>query len=154
MSIQLTINGKAHEVDVAPETPLLWAIRDAAGLKGTKYGCGVGVCGACTVEVDGNAVRSCSVQVGDVAGADITTIEGLGEDGSHPLQEAWIAEQAPQCGYCQPGMIMAAKAMLKTTPNPTDEDIRNQITNVCRCGTYPRIAKAIKRAAKATAEEA
>ena len=150
MSIQLSINGEDRSVDVAPDTPLLWVIRDAVGLKGTKYGCGVGVCGACTVEVEGNAVRSCSVTVKDVEGSAITTIEGLSEDGSHPLQEAWIEEQVPQCGYCQPGMIMAAKVMLQSNPSPSEEDIRSQITNVCRCGTYPRITRAIQRAARST----
>lgn len=154
MSISLNINGKDHEVEVAADTPLLWTIRDIVGLKGTKYGCGVGVCGACTVEVDGNAVRSCSVSTGDVQGAAITTIEGLGEDGSHPLQQAWIAEQVPQCGYCQPGMIMAAKVMLASNPSPSEADIRNQITNVCRCGTYPRISRAIRRAAQSGAGKA
>lgn len=148
MSMTLNINGEDRSVDVAPDTPLLWVIRDAVGLKGTKYGCGVGVCGACTVEVDGNAVRSCSVTVKDVAASAITTIEGLSEDGSHPLQQAWIEEQVPQCGYCQPGMIMAAKVMLQSNPSPSDADIRSQITNVCRCGTYPRITRAIQRAAR------
>ncbi|WP_394728800.1 (2Fe-2S)-binding protein [Altererythrobacter sp. GH1-8] len=148
MSITLNINGENRSIDVASDTPLLWAIRDAIGLKGTKYGCGVGVCGACTVEVDGNAVRSCSVTVKDVEGSPITTIEGLSEDGLHPLQEAWIEEQVPQCGYCQPGMIMAAKVMLQSNPSPSEADIRSQITNVCRCGTYPRITRAIQRAAR------
>lgn len=150
MTIQLKINGENRSVDVAPDTPLLWVIRDAVGLKGTKYGCGVGVCGACTVEVDGSAVRSCSVTVKDVEGGAITTIEGLSEDGSHPLQEAWIEEQVPQCGYCQPGMIMAAKVMLQSNSSPSEDDIRSQITNVCRCGTYPRITRAIQRAARST----
>jgi isoquinoline 1-oxidoreductase alpha subunit len=153
MSISLNINGKDHEVDASPDTPLLWTIRDFVGLKGTKYGCGVGVCGACTVEVDGNAVRSCSVSTSDVEGAAITTIEGLSEDGSHPLQEAWIAEQVPQCGYCQPGMIMAAKVMLASNASPSEADIRSQITNVCRCGTYPRITRAIRSAAQAGADK-
>ena len=152
MSITLTVNGKTHDIDLAPETPLLWAIRDAVGLKGTKFGCGVGVCGACTVNVDGVAVRSCTVPVGDVADTQVTTIEGLSDDGSHPLQKAWIAEQVPQCGYCQPGMIMAASAMIKDNPALSDDDIRNQLTNICRCGTYPRIIKAIRRAIADTHE--
>lgn len=150
MSISMKINGETLAIDAAPDTPLLWAIRDIAGLKGTKFGCGVGVCGACTVEVEGNAVRSCSVTVQDVAGSEITTIEGLSEDGLHPLQAAWIEEQVPQCGYCQPGMIMAAKVMLQSNSSPSEEDIRSQITNVCRCGTYPRITRAIQRAARSS----
>lgn len=150
MSVQITVNGTDHEVDLDPQTPLLWAIRDALGLKGTKFGCGVGSCGACTVEVDGMALRSCAIATGDVAGMVITTIEGMPQDGGlHPIQQAWIDEQVPQCGYCQPGMIMAVSAMLKETPEPSDAQISEQITNVCRCGTYPRIRKAIHRAAKA-----
>lgn len=150
MSVQITVNGTDHEVDLDPQTPLLWAIRDALGLKGTKFGCGVGSCGACTVEVDGMALRSCAIATGDVAGMAITTIEGMPQDGGlHPIQQAWIEEQVPQCGYCQPGMIMAVSAMLKETPEPSDAQISEQITNVCRCGTYPRIRKAIHRAAKA-----
>lgn len=150
MSVQITVNGTDHEVDLDPQTPLLWAIRDALGLKGTKFGCGVGSCGACTVEVDGMALRSCAIATGDVAGMAITTIEGMPQDGGlHPIQQAWIDEQVPQCGYCQPGMIMAVSAMLKETPEPSDAQISEQITNVCRCGTYPRIRKAIHRAAKA-----
>lgn len=154
MSIQLNVNGKPHQVDVAPDTPLLWVIRDAVGLKGTKFGCGVGVCGACTVEIDGVSVRSCSVPVGDAAEMNITTIEGLGEkDAPHAIQQAWIDEQVPQCGYCQPGMMMATKALLSDNPQPSEDDIREQITNICRCGTYGRIMKAIQRAAKNTAEQ-
>ncbi|MBS7669074.1 (2Fe-2S)-binding protein [Croceicoccus gelatinilyticus] len=150
MSVQITVNGTDHEVDLDPQTPLLWAIRDALGLKGTKFGCGVGSCGACTVEVDGMALRSCAIATGDVAGMAITTIEGMPQGGGlHPIQQAWIDEQVPQCGYCQPGMIMAVSAMLKETPEPSDAQISEQITNVCRCGTYPRIRKAIHRAAKA-----
>lgn len=151
MSISLNVNGETYDVDVAPETPLLWAIRDAVGLKGTKFGCGVGVCGTCTVDLDGLAVRSCSVPVSDAQGTQITTIEGLGnEDDTHPIQQAWIDEQVPQCGYCQPGMMMAAFAMLKANSKPSDEEIRAQMTNICRCGTYGRIFKAIRRAAEET----
>jgi isoquinoline 1-oxidoreductase subunit alpha len=145
--IVLTVNGQRHELDIEPETPLLWALRDEIGLTGTKYGCGIAQCGACTVHVDGQAMRSCSVAVSDVANAEITTIEGLSADGSHPVQKAWLAEDVPQCGYCQSGQIMAAAAFLKDTPNPTDADIDDGITNICRCGTYPRIRAAIHRAA-------
>jgi isoquinoline 1-oxidoreductase alpha subunit len=145
--IILTVNGQRHELDIEPETPLLWALRDEIGLTGTKYGCGIAQCGACTVHVDGQATRSCSVAVSDVANAQITTIEGLSTDGSHPVQKAWLAEDVPQCGYCQSGQIMAAAAFLKETPNPTDADIDSGITNICRCGTYPRIRAAIHRAA-------
>lgn len=144
----LNINGKPHELPVEPEMPLLWAIRDAAGLTGTKFGCGKGICGACTVHIDGTAMRSCSIPVSFAAGKAITTIEGLSGDGrSHPVQKAWIEENVPQCGYCQSGQIMAAAAFLKTNPNPSDEDIRNGITNLCRCGTYLRIRAAIRKAA-------
>jgi isoquinoline 1-oxidoreductase alpha subunit len=145
--IVLTVNGQRHEVDIEPETPLLWVLRDEIGLTGTKYGCGIAQCGACTVHVDGQATRSCSVAVSDVANAQITTIEGLSSDGSHPVQKAWLAEDVPQCGYCQSGQIMAAAAFLKEMPNPTDADIDDGITNICRCGTYPRIRAAIHRAA-------
>jgi isoquinoline 1-oxidoreductase alpha subunit len=145
--IVLTVNGQRHELDIEPETPLLWVLRDEIGLTGTKYGCGIAQCGACTVHVDGQATRSCSVAVSDVAGAEITTIEGLSADGGHPVQKAWLAEDVPQCGYCQSGQIMAAAAFLKETPNPTDADIDGGITNICRCGTYPRIRAAIHRAA-------
>ncbi|WP_439533558.1 (2Fe-2S)-binding protein [Polymorphobacter sp.] len=147
MTVSLTINGRKRSIEAEADMPLLWALRDDAGLKGTKFGCGVGVCGACTVLVDGVAIRSCSVSVGDVGTARIVTIEGLAGDGDHPLQKAWIAEQVPQCGYCQPGMIMAAAALIAETPRPSDTDINEQITNVCRCGTYPRIRRAIHRAA-------
>ena len=152
MSIQLNVNGKNYKADVAQDSPLLWAIRDAIGLKGTKFGCGVGVCGACTVEIDGVPVRSCTMPVGDAADMKITTIEGLGDEGSpHPIQQAWIDEQVPQCGYCQSGMMMATKVLLTNNPQPSEDDIREQITNICRCGTYGRIIKAIRRAAKNTA---
>jgi isoquinoline 1-oxidoreductase alpha subunit len=144
----LIINGKSLDLPVEGEMPLLWAIRDAAGLTGTKFGCGKGLCGACTVLVDGAALRSCSIPVSFAAGKSITTIEGLSADGrSHPLQQAWIAENVPQCGYCQSGQIMAAAAFLKNNPQPSDQDIRNGITNLCRCGTYLRIQAAIRRAA-------
>jgi aerobic-type carbon monoxide dehydrogenase small subunit (CoxS/CutS family) len=145
--IVLTVNGQRHELDIEPETPLLWVLRDELGLTGTKYGCGIAQCGACTVHVDGQATRSCSVAVSDVGDAQITTIEGLSADGSHPVQKAWLAEDVPQCGYCQSGQIMAAAAFLKDKPNPSDADIDDGITNICRCGTYPRIRAAIHRAA-------
>ena len=147
MAINLRVNGKEHSIDVDPETPLLWVLRDNLGLTGTKYGCGIAACGACTVHVDGVAERSCAVPVEFADGTDITTIEGLSEDRSHPVQEAWIEEDVPQCGYCQSGMIMSVASMLKDIPKPTDEDINAYITNICRCGTYTRIRKAIKRAA-------
>jgi len=145
--IILNVNGQRHELDIEPETPLLWVLRDEIGLTGTKYGCGIAQCGACTVHVDGQATRSCSLTVSDVASAQITTIEGLSADGSHPVQKAWLAEDVPQCGYCQSGQIMAAAAFLKETPNPTDADIDSGLTNICRCGTYPRIRAAVHRAA-------
>ncbi|MGB3723712.1 MAG: (2Fe-2S)-binding protein [Pacificimonas sp.] len=144
---RFTVNGNPVEYALDPGTPLLWALRDASNLTGTKYGCGAGLCGACTVHIDGQAQRSCQIFIGDIEGAFVTTIEGLSEDLSHPVQLAWIAEQVPQCGYCQSGMIMAAAAFLKDKPKPTDEDIRAGMTNLCRCGTYPRIRKAILRAA-------
>ena len=145
----LTINGKSFDVDVEPDTPLLWAIRENAGLTGTKYGCGIAQCGACTVHVDGVATRSCGVTVSEVAGKKITTIEGLSAKGDHPLQKAWIAEQVPQCGYCQSGMIMAVAALLKDKPKPTDQDINEAITNICRCGTFQQVREAIHAAANA-----
>ena len=147
MAIKFRVNGQERSVDVDPETPLLWVLRDNLGLTGTKYGCGIAACGACTVHVDGVAERSCSVPVEFADGSDITTIEGLSDDRSHPVQQAWIEEVVPQCGYCQSGMIMSVASMLKDVPNPTDEDINDYITNICRCGTYTRIRKAIKRAA-------
>lgn len=136
-------------VDVDENTPLLWIIRDVLELKGTKFGCGKAACGACTIMVDGNAVRSCSYSVKYAEGKEITTIEGLGtKESPHPVQEAWIEEVVPQCGYCQPGFMMATAALLNKNPNPTDEDIDNNIINVCRCGTYYRMRKAIKKAAE------
>jgi isoquinoline 1-oxidoreductase alpha subunit len=145
--VTLKVNGKQHQLDVENDMPLLWALRDELGLTGTKYGCGIAQCGACTVHIDGNAIRSCSVQVGNVQGRDITTIEGLSPDAKHPVQQAWLAEDVPQCGYCQPGQIMAVSAFLKTNPAPTDAQIDENITNICRCGTYVRIRRAIHRAA-------
>jgi isoquinoline 1-oxidoreductase alpha subunit len=145
--IALTVNGKAYSLDVESETPLLWVIRDELGMTGTKFGCGIAQCGACTVHVDGEAVRSCSIQVGDVANKSVTTIEGLSPDAKHPVQQAWLAEDVPQCGYCQSGQIMAAVAFLKEHPKPTDADIDANLTNICRCGTYVRIRSAIHRAA-------
>ena len=147
MAIKLRVNGQDHDVDFDPETPLLWVLRDNLGMTGTKYGCGIAACGACTVHIDGVAERSCSVPVEFADGAEITTIEGLSDDRSHPVQAAWIEEDVPQCGYCQSGMIMSVASLLKEIPNPTDEDINTYITNICRCGTYTRIRKAIKRAA-------
>jgi aerobic-type carbon monoxide dehydrogenase small subunit (CoxS/CutS family) len=146
--ITLNVNGQDRKLDVPGETPLLWALRDTLTLTGTKYGCGVGLCGACTVHLDGNAVRSCVTPVSAVAGKKVVTIEGLASGDSHPLQVAWIAEDVPQCGYCQSGQIMTAAALLAKNPSPSDEDITNAMTgNLCRCGTYNRIRKAIHRAA-------
>ena len=147
LMVALIINDVSHQFDIEPETPLLWVLRDELGLTGTKYGCGIAQCGACTVHLNGEATRSCQVQVGDADGARITTIEGLSPDGKHPVQQAWLAEDVPQCGYCQSGQIMAAVAFLKASPDPSDADIDNGITNICRCGTYPRIRAAIHRAA-------
>ena len=146
--IAVTVNGQRHELDIEAETPLLWVLRDELGLTGTKYGCGIAQCGACTVHLNGAATRSCQVQIGDVDGAEILTIEGLSADGTHPVQRAWIEHDVPQCGYCQSGQIMAAVALLKEKPDPSDFDIDTTITNICRCGTYPRIRMAIHRAAE------
>ncbi len=149
MAIRFTVNGRAQSVDVDPDTPLLWVLRDTLGLTGTKYGCGVSQCGACTVHVDGVATRTCVLPVGTVAERKVTTIEGLSSDRSHPLQKAWIAEQVPQCGYCQSGMIMTAADLLARKPKPTDADIDASMSgHICRCGTYQRIRKAIHRAAE------
>ncbi len=146
--ISLTVNGRSHEVEVDPDTPLLWVLRDNLGLTGTKYGCGVAQCGACTVHLDATAVRSCVTPVSAASGKAITTIEGLSRDNSHPVQQAWIAEQVPQCGYCQPGMIMTAASLLATIPTPTDADIDAALgRHICRCGTYRRIRRAVHRAA-------
>ena len=144
----LKVNGKQVSVDVEPEMPLLWVLRDELGMTGTKYGCGIAACGACTVHVDGQPVRSCVMPVSAVEGKSITTIEGLSKDGSHPVQKAWVALQVPQCGYCQSGMIMAAAALLEQNRKPSDEDIEAAMTNLCRCGTYHRVRQAIRRAAQ------
>ena len=150
MSISFTINGKSARVDAEADTPLLWVVRDHLQLTGTKFGCGAGLCGACTVHVDGKAVRSCQTAVSDVAGKKVTTIEGLSPDASHPLQVAWVEEQVPQCGYCQSGQIMQAAALLKEKPKPTREQIIEAMDgNLCRCGTYHRIIAAIQKAAGA-----
>ncbi len=146
--VALNVNGTQHELDIEEDMPLLWALRDELGLTGTKFGCGISQCGACTVHVDGNPVRSCVVNVGAVQGRAITTIEGLSPDASHAVQRAWIAEDVPQCGYCQSGQIMAVAAFLRQNPNPSDADINRGITNICRCGTYVRIRRAIHRAAE------
>ncbi len=145
--ITLTVNGLKHALDIEPETPLLWVLRDELGLTGTKFGCGIAQCGACSVHLNGAITRSCQVQIGDVDGATVLTIEGLSPDGSHPVQRAWIEHDVPQCGYCQSGQIMATVALLQQTPNPSDSDIDDAITNICRCGTYSRIRAAIHRAA-------
>lgn len=145
---RLTINGKSHNVDVEPETPLLWVIRESVGMTGTKYGCGIAQCGACTVHIDGVATRSCALPVSDAVGKNITTIEGIApNDGMHPVQKAWLDLDVPQCGYCQSGMIMAVTALLKETPKPTDADIDRAITNICRCGTFQQVRAAIHAAA-------
>jgi isoquinoline 1-oxidoreductase alpha subunit len=148
MSLSLMVNGIAYTADVEPETPLLWVLRDSLKLTGTKFGCGIAQCGACTVLIDGQATRSCSVPASAVTGKAVTTIEGLSAEGTHPVQLAWIELDVPQCGYCQSGQIMAAVALLKDKPKPTDEEINREMTNICRCGTYPRIRAAIHRAAE------
>ena len=149
MAISFTINGKATHVEAEPDTPLLWVVREHLKMTGTKFGCGAGLCGACTVHIDGKAVRSCLTQVSQVKGKKVTTIEGLSPDASHPLQKAWIAEQVPQCGYCQSGQIMQAAELLAKNKNPTRAEIVAHMDgNICRCGTYPRIVRAIQRAAR------
>ena len=152
--IVMKVNGVRQEVDVDPNTPLLWVIREQLELTGTKFGCGMAQCGACTVQLNGVAIRTCTTPVAAAAGQEITTIEGLApsQEELHPLQSAWIEHQVPQCGYCQPGMIMATRALLDRTPQPTDADIDKAITNLCRCGSYPRIRRAIHRAAKASSD--
>ncbi len=148
-SYKLNINSKEYTIEAEPQTPLLWAIRDEVGLTGTKYGCGIAQCGACTVHLNGNPVRSCSLPVSAIVGQEVTTIEGLSEDSSHPVQKAWLEVQAPQCGYCQSGQIMSASALLEKNPSPSDEDIDQAMSgNICRCGTYHRIRKAIHLASK------
>ena len=149
MPIALTVNGQPRSLDVEPDTPLLWALRDTLGLTGTKFGCGIAQCGACTVLVDGEAMRSCAVPVSSVAGAAITTIEGLAPEGGwHPVQQAWIDHQVPQCGYCQSGMIMAVAALLARQPHPTNQDVDDAITNICRCGTFARVRRAVQDLAR------
>jgi isoquinoline 1-oxidoreductase alpha subunit len=145
---RFTVNGNPTEYQLAADTPLLWALREASNLTGTKFGCGAGLCGACTVHVDGVAQRSCQVQIGAIEGTFVTTIEGLSDDRSHPVQQAWLEKQVPQCGFCQSGMLMAASALLKTNPNPSRADVRAAISNICRCGTYARVESAILRAAE------
>ena len=149
--MKLTINGRTHELDIAPDTPLLWALRDHLQLTGTKFGCGKGLCGACTVHMDGNPARACLTPVSAASGANIVTIEGLSVDASHPVQQAWREHNVPQCGYCQSGQIMSAAALLADNPTPTDGEIDQAMSgNICRCGTYPRIRKAIRHASDAT----
>jgi isoquinoline 1-oxidoreductase alpha subunit len=145
MAITITVNGQPRSIDVEPDMPLLWAIREGLGLTGTKFGCGIAACGACTVHIDGRAVRSCTFPVSRADGASLTTIEGLASNGTlHPVQQAWIDEQVPQCGYCQSGMIMAVSAFLAQHPHPTDDEIDAGITNICRCGTFARVRRAIR----------
>jgi isoquinoline 1-oxidoreductase subunit alpha len=147
---RLTVNGQLHTMDADPDTPLLWVLRDHIGLTGTKYGCGIAQCGACTVHMDGMAVRSCSVPISLADGKQITTIEGLAQNGTlHKVQKAWVDHDVPQCGYCQSGMIMAVAALLKDKPKPSDEDINREITNICRCGTYQQVREAIHAATSA-----
>jgi isoquinoline 1-oxidoreductase alpha subunit len=148
MTIKLKVNGTAHELDIEPEAPLLWVLRDELNLTGTKFGCGIAQCGACTVHINGDAIRSCQVHVGDVQDAEIVTIEGLSAHGLTPVQQAWIEHQVPQCGYCQSGMIMAVSALLRQNPAPSDDELRTAITNICRCGTYPRIRAAVRALAQ------
>lgn len=144
MTVQLKVNGVTRDLDVEPDAPLLWVIRDELGLTGTKFGCGIAACGACTVHVNGEARRSCVTPVSAVEGMDVTTIEGVSSNGATDVQQAWINHQVPQCGYCQSGMIMAVTALLKTNPKPSDDDLKSAITNICRCGTYPRIRAAVR----------
>src|SRR5689334_24365183 len=147
--INIKVNGTPHQLDVEGDTPLLWVLREEIGLTGTKFGCGIAQCGACTVHVNGQATRSCSVQIGSLEGAEIVTIEGLSSDSSHPVQKAWLTEQVPQCGYCQSGQIMSAADLLKQNPKPTrNQIIEHMSTNICRCGTYQRIVRAIERATR------
>jgi aerobic-type carbon monoxide dehydrogenase small subunit (CoxS/CutS family) len=145
--VKIKINGTSHQLDVEGDMPLLWVLREEIGLTGTKFGCGIAQCGACTVHINGQAVRSCVTPISTVDGAEITTIEGLSPDSGHPVQQAWLTEQVPQCGYCQSGQIMATVAYLKTNPDPTDAEIDANLTNICRCGTYERLRRAVHRAA-------
>jgi isoquinoline 1-oxidoreductase alpha subunit len=154
MAVTLKINGKDVETDAAGDTPLLWVLRDHLGMTGTKFGCGIAQCGACTVHIDGAATRSCQLPLAAAAGTEITTIEGLSPDSSHPLQKYWVEMNVPQCGYCQSGMLMAASALLKQIPNPTDDDIDQYVNNICRCGTYTRVRAAIHKAAADLAAQA
>ena len=149
---RFTVNGNPVEYELAADTPLLWALREASNLTGTKFGCGAGLCGACTVQIDGVAQRSCQVQIGGIEGTFVTTIEGLSDDRSHPVQRAWLEHQVPQCGFCQSGMIMALSSLLKTNPSPSRAEIRAAISNICRCGTYPRVEAAVLRAAEIARE--
>lgn len=151
--LKLNVNGRALEADVDPSTPLLWVLRDHLGLTGTKYGCGIALCGACTVHIDGQAMRACVYPASAAEGKAITTIEGLSTDASHPVQRAWMELDTPQCGYCQPGMIMAAAALLADNPQPSDEDINARITNICRCGTFPKVREGVHRAAALAADD-
>ena len=154
MAVTFTLNGKSQSVDVSPDMPLLWVLRDTLNLTGTKFGCGMALCGACTVHINGEPTRSCMTPISSVAGKRVTTIEGLSPDASHPVQRAWIEEDVPQCGYCQSGQIMSAVALLAKKPHPTDADIDEAMSgNICRCGTYPRIRKAIHRAAELSGKE-
>jgi isoquinoline 1-oxidoreductase alpha subunit len=154
MAVTFILNGESKSVDVDPQMPLLWVLRDTLNMTGTKFGCGMALCGACTVHIDGEATRSCVTPISAVAGKKVTTIEGLSADGSHPVQKAWMEEDVPQCGYCQSGQIMSAAALLSKKPKPTDADIDDFMSgNICRCGTYQRIRKAIHRAAGQTAEK-
>jgi isoquinoline 1-oxidoreductase subunit alpha len=148
MATSINVNGKTLEVDAEPSTPLLWVLRDYLGMTGTKFGCGIAQCGACTVHIDGRPTRSCQFPLAAITGRKIVTIEGLSPDSSHPLQKLWIEMNVPQCGYCQSGMLMAAAALLKQIPQPTDDDIDQYVSNICRCGTYPRVRAAIHRAAE------
>ncbi len=152
MIFTIKINGEVRDVDVEPDTPLLWVIRDHLGMTGTKFGCGIMQCGACTVHIDGQATRSCMLPIESLEGREVTTIEGLSENGDHPLQQAWVENNVPQCGYCQAGMLMAASSLLSQNPNPTDEEIETAVSNICRCGTYHRVKATIKQVAAAGQE--
>jgi aerobic-type carbon monoxide dehydrogenase small subunit (CoxS/CutS family) len=152
MSYKITINGEVREVDVESDTPLLWVIRDHLGMAGTKFGCGIMQCGACTVHIDGQATRSCMLPIESLEDREVTTIEGLSDNGQHPLQQAWVENNVPQCGYCQAGMLMAASSLLEQNPDPSDEEIESAVSNICRCGTYARVKATIKQVAAAGQE--